>query len=320
MEPAAIEGRASDLSNTLHRLLSASSGKVWLLIDPILRPLQPEQEFDAELLDRGPKQVPSPSKDPDPRLMPQLVALDSNQASDSVLIRKSFNEALIECTPESIAQGVGRRICGWLESSSDVNELARHFARHLVQRRPTGGRVLLRWNDPAVLWALWPLLNPVQRKTLLGPIDVFHLIDPVGRLLTLQSPTDCEAAPGLGLSASQWADADAIRSLNKALHEWGTASTTSDQLAAARQAVMAALRRARALGFDDADDLATFGIRALTVHADFDRHQTIGDRLAKRESGDYFTSLVDDLTPEDWQRIRVDLVENAFSDIATTNP
>jgi hypothetical protein len=306
MKPADIETRVDILSDALHRALATGDGRCWLLIDPARRPLRDEREFDAALLARSLFQAPSPTGDPDPRLMPLLVDLDSARAADSDIIRMAIAEALEECSVESLVHGAGRRICGWLESKANGPSIARHISRQLIQRRPSGTRTLLRWTDPAVLWALWPLLEPAQRKTLLGPIDTCWLLDPGARWLPLRPPADGAATNALNLSVEQWAETDAIRPLNLALRDWGAATATPDALVAARQHAAGALRRARALGFSDPQDLAAFAGYALAVHPRFDQHPLVRECLAKRVEDDYFTALVDDLKPEDWQRIRTE--------------
>ena len=306
MEPVDVETQADALSDALHRGLATGDSRCWLLIDPVIRPLQPEREFDQAVSDRAPRQAPSPAGDPDPRLMPLLVELDSAQAADSDIIRMAIAEALEECSADSLAHGAGRRICGWLESKADGAVIARHITHHLIQRRPSGTKTLLRWIDPAVLWALWPLLEPAQRKTLLGPIGTYWLLDPAGRWLPLRPPAGVAATTGLHLTIEQWAEADAIRPLNEALRNWGAATAMPDQLIAGRQNAAGALRRARAQGFSDPKDLAAYAGYALTVHPRFDHHPLVRECLAKRVEDDYFTALVDDLTPEDWQRIRVE--------------
>jgi hypothetical protein len=301
-----IEIQTDVLSDALHRALATATGCCWLLIDPTKRPLQDEAEFDAAVLARSPTQAASPHTKLDKREMPLLLELDSARAADSGIIRTSISEGLAERLPASLTQGAGRRICGWLESSANAPTLARHIARHVVMCRPTGIMAALRWYDPAVLWALWPLLEPAQRKTLLGPVDTFWLLDPAGRWMPLRADFQGVPAAHLDLTADQWTEADAIGPLNQALRDWGAASALPEALIAARLVGAAALRRARSLGFADRRDLVAFAHYALAIHPRFDQHPLVRNRLAERADDDYFTVLVDDLKPEDWQRIRAE--------------
>lgn len=303
---ANLFAQADSLSDDLHRSLASGNGRCWLVIDPVPRPLVDTQPFDAAILDRKPIRAPSPAPDVDTRHMPLLVELDSAQAADSGILRQAIEEALAECGAEPLAQGAGRRICGWLESSADGGTLARHLADRFILRPADDRPRKLRWFDPAVLWAMWPLLEPAQRKTLLGPIDAWWLLDPAGRWLTLRAQSAGKASAKLNVDADQLAELGRIGALNRALREWGAADALPDALINARVVATAALRRAAGLGFGDADDLAAFALRALTVDPRFDAHALVRERLAMRQDGDYFTGLVDDLKPEDWLRIRAE--------------
>ncbi|MCY1376608.1 hypothetical protein D3C87_1741890 [compost metagenome] len=57
------------------------------------------------------------------------------------------------------------------------------------------------------------------------------------------------------------------------------------------------------MGFDDAADLASYGLCALAVHPRFDFHSLLTTRLRMRKPGDYFGDVVADLQPGDWRRI-----------------
>lgn len=307
MEQLDYDMQVDALSEDLHRALAKERGVLSILLDPSLRPLNVDSDFDAALLALKPRYVPSLSNNLEPSLMPLFVELDSRQAAGSGIIRDSIGEALVECEPGSLAHGAGRRICGWMEVSCDADFLARHIARHLIQRRPNGTRTLLRWTDPAVLWALWPRLESEQQQALLGPIAAYHLLDPAGRWLVLQRIENNVSIADLNLTIEQWAEADAIQALNKILLECGAAYASEKELVAMRETGFSALRRARLLGFNDSNDLAAFGYLAVTVHAEFDSHSSIVELLLKREVDDYFTALICDIGSEEWQRIRADL-------------
>lgn len=308
-----VDVLAGELSDTLHRAVEVNGGRCWLLIDVAPRPLREDDPFGAAILAREPRQVSSPVNDVDTCLMPLLLELDSTRAADSGLIREAIEEALAERLPESLAQGTGRRICGWLESPVAGAALARHIADRFSLRSPDGTTRKLRWFDPAVLWAMWPILTPAQRNALLGPIAAYWLLDPAGNLQTLRSDPSTESPPHLTLGATQLVEISRIAALNRTLRVWGVAYLKPDVLAAARDVAAAALRRGAALGFADLNDLAAFALRALTTHPCFDSHPLVCERLAKREPDDYFSALVDDFAPDDWARIRTEANETSES-------
>ncbi|MCB4359497.1 DUF4123 domain-containing protein [Quatrionicoccus australiensis] len=309
MNIAAIEVRVAELNDLLHRELVSAQGRCWLLLDPVLRPVIDESPLGRLLVDSPLIRVPS-AGDPDPSLMPLLVEFEPAKASDHDLIWQSLREALEELVPATLAQGGGRRICGWLESDVDGKTLARHIAAQMIQPHGEARRRLLRWHDPAVLWAIWPLLKAGQQTTLLGPITSFRLLNPVGQWVRL-SPPQPATHQILDLENEQWRRIESIAALNGVLREFDLMSLSTAEIDNMRDNAMAALGRALYLGFIDSRDQRAFARLALTVHADFDAHPLVAERLAKRVKDDYFTALVDDLSAEHWARIRQDKTTSA---------
>lgn len=304
MDDTAIDARVGALNDALHRELVSAKGRCWLLLDPVLRPILEESPLGCLLVER-PFFRAQGTGDPDPSLMPLLFAFDPATASDHDLIWQSLREALAELAPERLAQGSGRRICGWLESAADGKALARYIATQMIQTHGEARQRLLRWHDPAVLWALWPLLTTEQQASLLGPINAFRVLDPAGHWLRFGARQPATRQT-LDLDGEQWRGIESIAPLNAVLREIDLSPLRSERLDALRDDALAALRRARQLGFSDFQDQCTFARLALTVHADFDTHPLVAERLAQRAPDDHFTALVDDLSAEDWARIRQD--------------
>lgn len=309
MTIAAIDMPVAALNDALHRELISTQGHCWLLLDPVLRPVLEGSPLGCLLAER-PFFRAQGTGDPDPSLMPLLFAFDPAQASDHDLIWQSLREALAELSPEMLAQGGGRRICGWLESAVDGKELARHIVTQMSQVHGEARRCLLRWHDPAVLWALWPLLTAEQQASLLGPIKAFRVLDPAGHWLRFSAKQPASRQT-LDLDGEQWRGIESIAALNGMLREIDLSPLSTEQLDALRDNALAALRRARQLGFSDFQDQRAFARLALTVHADFDSHPLVAERLAQRAPDDHFTALVDDLSAEHWARIRHDNTQPA---------
>ena len=302
-----VETTAKSLSDVLHRALSASdAGRCWLLIDPSVRPLEPEDELAALLQAAGVKATLAHR--PDRRVaagdLPALVALDSNRGADSAVLAASIDEGLGELGPTSLARGNGRRIAGWLQSSASTEIVAEHIGRQMIQRR-FGRTTLLRWIDPAALWAFWPVLDTLQQTKLLGPIGTYRFLDPGGRLTTLTGRGFAESSVtgALDLSAAQWADAVSIGALNAALRDWGASRAELPALAKAREVALAAMRRARARGYVRQVDLVAYARCALNFNARFDDHPLVQARLDAAEPGAYLDGVVNDLTEDDWRQI-----------------
>lgn len=304
MDNLTSEVRVAERSDQLHRALASSQECCWLLLDPVLRPIFDESPLGLLLVDRPLVRLPGVG-DPDPSLMPLLLAFDPSRASDHDLIWQSLCEALEELAPETLAQGGGRRICGWLESGADGKTLARHIAKQMIQPHGEARCRLLRWYDPAVLWAIWPLLQRSQQATLLGPITSFRILDPAGHWAKL-TPPQLAASQALDLTPDQWQGIECIAALNGIMREFDLMPLSGDRVDAMRDNAMAALGRARRLGFVDSQDQRAFARLALTVHADFDAHPLVAERLAKRAKDHYFSALIDDLSADHWAQIRHD--------------
>lgn len=305
-------------SDLLHRALAASGDShCWLLIDPTVRALDDEEPLAQALSEAGAEivAVRAPSARIDQRVMPILARIDSARSAGSAAIQLSIAEALSECASESLTRGAGRRIGGWLQSGISGVALAHHVGWQMVHSRQGGRRTLLRWTDPAVLWVLgtFAMLTTQQRDALHGPISVYYLLDPTGRLTKLtpsggSSPQSAETeafsnASPLAFTERQWQQLDAIGPLNQALLRFDAARLEPESLNAARDTGMVAISRARSLGFSDAQDLAAFAWRAMSVHPRFEAHPLVDEQLQKREAGDLFTALVDPLDADAWLRI-----------------
>jgi hypothetical protein len=309
MNTAVIEAHIARLSDTMHRQLANTRGHCWLLLDPAIRPVGQDSPLGCLLADRTCFTAPSMA-DIDVTMMPQIIAFDPAKARDHDLVWQSLSEALVELAPDMLAQGVGRRIGGWLESDADGPQLALHIASQMIQRNAQGRRRLLRWADPAVLWALWPILNGQQQSALLGPIKAYRLLDPAGHWHCLRAPHDAKGE-ALGLDSRQWQRIEAIAALNGVLREQSLSAHSPQSLCQLRDTLMAALEEARHFGFADSRDQTAYARRALAIHPAFARHPLVAERLAKRKPDDYFSALIDDLSAGQWAGIQRDCSKSA---------
>jgi len=303
MSDTSTEDVATRSAHELLQDLSAKSAhtQCLLLLDPTLRPVDTD-EGPWQRYAEGPHHpVPIAHPNVDRAHYPVLTEFNPAVDADASLLAHSVRDAFVELHPDSLQMGDGRRIGGWLAGNATPGDMALHLGKIMVQRHPSGRHLWLRLQDPAVLWQIWRWVQPVQRAVLLGPVERFYLLNPAGELQCL---TTHEQAPGsdLDLSTEQWTAIDCIESLNLALREWGEVHRP-DQLRPACNTALAAIQRGKRLGFDDASDLASYGLCALAVHARFDFHSLLTTRFRMRKPGDYFGELVADLKPEDWRRI-----------------
>lgn len=306
--------RASALSDELHRALAAvADDTCWLVYDPALHPLAEDDEAAQWAKpEHSPMAVPIDHPQVDRSLWPLWMPLDAATGHGSGVLQASLHAALAELQPEALQHGHGRRIAGWLQLHDDCDpaRAARQLGRAMLQCPPGGGGTLVRLHDPAVRWALWPLLDAGQQAALLGQIRCWWGLDPTGHLCRIESAQPTSDA--LTLRVDQWRDLELIRPLNRALAHW-----LPDQPAAwraphpveqARDLALQALRRAHLHGLDDPHDLAAFAGHALCVHPRFDEHPRMRSLLKQRQaSGEHYAAAVEALTDDDWSAIAQDL-------------
>lgn len=297
---------AAAKSDSLHRALAESGdSRCWLVIDPTIRPLDANEPLAQALSEAGTEIVHACSPHPgvDASVMPCLAHLDSERPAGSAALRLSIEEALAELEPAALTRGAARRIGGWLQSSASGAVLAEHISRQMVQRRRDGRLTLLRWTDPAVLWAMWSTtLLKQQQSVLLGPISAFYLLDPAGNQFTLGA-SSVTGIREVAFTDEQWQQLDAIGPLNQALLQFGAAGLGGAAMTSARDTGMAAVLRARLLGFAEKGDLAAFAWRAMFVHPQFDDHPLVTEKMRERQPDDLFSGLVDCLDENQWALI-----------------
>ncbi|CAJ0820922.1 DUF4123 domain-containing protein [Ralstonia flaminis] len=302
-----LQTQAAEISHALHSEVNARpQADCMLLIDTVPRPISEDDALWEGYSQSDNVRVKLAHPKIDPAHYPALLPLSITKFKDSLFLEQSVLSALEELPSEILRTGTGRRIAGWLTSSEPISKVARHLASSMLQYSTLrGGVAWLRLQDPAVLWWLWSLLSPVQRKALLGPIEIFWLLNPAGRLIELRAESveakDAQAV--LALSSEQWKDVACIAPLNLAIREWGQAQVVGARFDSLCASALAAVRRACAAGFTDQRDLAAYARCALEIHPEFDLHALVRARLAQRGEDDYFTSLIDDLEEQDWQRI-----------------
>lgn len=292
--------------------LAASRGepRCWLLIDPLLRAPSEDPEWQGLAGELAARETPVrlAHRNIDPKAWPRLVALDLARPRDADISRAAAGMAIRDWSPESLRQGLGRRIGGWLFGATDAAALARHLGKTMLQVRAGGGRALLRLHDPAVLDLAWSLATRPQRAALLGPADLWASVDRWTRLASYgkeAGPADGRQADALlQFDGDQWGRIDVSGAINRA---WRMAADQAPAITAEMLAQAAAcVRRGAARGLLDPRDWEAMAIRALTVHPAFDQHPRLAALLDAREPEIGFARLVMNLTDADWAAIARD--------------
>lgn len=283
----------------LHKEASdTSEGQLWLGIDagspnapPLPALLQQAIETPATL----PVRPRHPSMEGHP--CPHWLPLNLLRSQGSQLLALSVEHALAECAAPSLRQGQGRRISGWLLCGHDAEQAAQHLALSMVRKHPDGTACLLRLHDPAVMWAIWQVLDSTQRVQLLGPIQTWCLLDPRQRLTVLSETARDEKASLATWSEAQWQDIAHIGAFNKALRQQPPRSGKLDQCL---QVALQAMRRARAAGFRHPQDLVAYATHAMNTHPRFDMHPLVRQALDLAQPDQSFCERVSGLSDEDW--------------------
>ncbi len=297
-----MNSRADLLSDALHRrAMDACDGIVWLALDGRAPDKQATSALRQGLLAREAVPVRLSHPQMDERLYPAWYRLDANRSTDSALLRLSVEIALDELDPQVLRQGGGRVLAGWLALPGSVppGEVASHLGRQMIQRRHMR-TLLLRLHDPAVLWWLWQWLDAAQRAALLGRMNAWWLLSPLGELHALERPSGA-GVDTLALGERQWRDVFAIASLNQVLR-----SLDAPPDGQTLRMLHDAARRACEHGLTDTDDQAAFIRHSLQMHPQFDRHPLLQSLLQRRQPGEFYAALSAELDDAAWRQVQHD--------------
>ncbi|MFL9867987.1 DUF4123 domain-containing protein [Paraburkholderia fungorum] len=232
---------------------------------------------------------------------PYLVELDLSTPDGVELLAETVRLAFEDRHPDSIAQGLGQRIGGWLASNGSADVVAAHWSQQILQADNRGRQCALRFYDSRALSLLWPMLSPGQRQALLGPVSAWHALDACGKPC-IYTTTDTSLA-GLTLTDAQWQATHRHGLINRALglHMQATERQPDPQEV---EAAVASAARAEQYGLSDRDDIIAFIGHALAWHPQFDRYPTVRQALQQRAPDDFYTAAVSELSPDEIAEIQ----------------
>lgn len=310
----------SDLCSAFERYNALHENtKCILVVDPALRnPLMlgPFVDYLAASQTDAPQRLRWHHQTLDPDHRPYLIQLDPAKASDCQVLKESLLLALDDWQFSSQAQAGGHRICGWLFTNTTVQDVALQMGHSAVQRPllddNTRKAQLLRFYDPAILPELWKIFKPSQRDALLGQVAQWWQMTPEAALHCYSrtvAPLDHQQI-ALDFESHQWRAVQQIGALNQVIFRHrmnnGAASAmTIDE--PQRETIRQALQRAHEYGISNPQDLIAFGLHALNVHPQFDRHARVQQALKQLARHTYYAAAVADISPEEWQAIPVDI-------------
>jgi len=273
-----------------------------LLVDPSQRDPLADDAGDKPVFADLPKtEVVIDHDAVSPSHYPYLLELDLKTEAGVAALEESARLAFEDRRPQSMAEGLGQRIGGWLASSATVGEVAAHCSRLVLQNDDRGRLCLLRFYDPRSQALLWRVLAPVQQHALLGPIQAWHTLDagavPVTRTNTMGRRND------FALDAIQWQAIHSHGVVNRALalHAYDLDRQPKQHEV---DAAVAAVLRARRYGLTDEGDEVVFVGHALSWHPEFDLHPRVLQILGSRADGDLYVERIDELTSDEITEIR----------------
>jgi Domain of unknown function (DUF4123) len=232
---------------------------------------------------------------------PYLVELDLSTPNGVELLVESVRLAFEDRDPDSIAQGLGQRIGGWLASNNPVEAVAAHWSQQILQADNRGRQCALRFYDSRALSLLWPILSPGQRQALLGPVSAWHALDACAKP-SIYTSTDTSLA-SLTLTDEQWRAIHRHGLINRALGLHMQATERQPNPHEIETAVASAAR-AEQYGLSDRDDIIAFIGHALAWHPHFDRHPKVTQALQQRAQDDFYTAAVSELSADEVEEIQ----------------
>ncbi len=120
-------------------------------------------------------------------------------------------------------------ICGWVVSRQTASQFAHRVQSHAYPARGPSDRIWVRWHNPVYLFALWPALESLQRKALLGDaIWIVHDLQGTLRSLHVEGDTVDQRDREIDFRADemQWRRFDNAQTVAQLLRNWRAQSET----------------------------------------------------------------------------------------------
>jgi hypothetical protein len=233
---------------------------------------------------------------------PYLLELDLSTPAGVDALAQSVRVAVEDRRPESMAEGLGQRVGGWLASHASLEEVAAHWSRLVLQRDVSGRACVLRFYDSRALALLWTVLSQAQQQIMLGPVRAWHVLD-AGAKPSVHLASSEARADNLMLSPAQWQEIHRHGLVNRALALHARACSRQPEPGEIEAAVAAAARAER-YGLTDRDDRVAFISHALAWHPQFDLHPKVLQLLGPRATDDFYTAEIGRLSNDEIDEIR----------------
>jgi hypothetical protein len=232
---------------------------------------------------------------------PYLLELDLSIPAGVDALTQSVRVAVEDRRPDSMAEGLGQRVGGWLASHASLDDVAAHWSRLVLQRDVSGRACVLRFYDSRALALLWTVLSQAQQQIMLGPVRAWHVLDAGARPNVHLTTPDSRA--NFMLSAAQWHEIHRHGLVNRALALHARACSRQPEPSEIETAVAAAARAER-YGLIDQEDRVAFIGHALAWHPQFDLHPKVSQLLGRRAADDFYTAEIGQLSANEIDEIR----------------
>jgi len=246
---------------------------------------------------------------------PYLLELDFSTPAGLDALERSVRVAYEDRDPESMAEGRGQRVGGWMASSATLAEITAHWSRLMLQRDESGHACVLRLFDSRALALIWNVLSQAQRQSILGPVKALHVLDASAWPRAYLASSDMREP--FMLSTEQWQQLRRHGAINRALALHAREccrQPVHDEI----QTAIAAAARAERYGLTDRDDSVAFIGHALSWHPQFDLHPGVMQLLGHIAEDVFYTSAIGALLPGEIDEIRQGTWYRAPSASATT--
>lgn len=174
-----------------------------------------------------------------------------------------------------------------LRSEQTQAALVEHFSERMVVATPQRQRFWLRFHDPRVFERLTWLLNSVQMRRLLGPVDAWTCFDAIcGQWRTWRKPGPVETPMLTPLDPAQWAALYRLPLLNRCLKRLRREGRVPRDYRALAERLDASLHEAFSLGLMDRDDACLYALEVERHGPQWSRQEHIRDAIRLAQSGE----------------------------------
>jgi Domain of unknown function (DUF4123) len=200
-----------------------------------------------------------------------------------------------------LARGVS-----FVQIAVSPGELEAHLLELREVKLPDGSGALFRFQDPRVMAALMPILQPKQQSALLGPITNWRCLDPCGRMFFATQNPETKSSGAFALNKAQLASVDQALLPYEVLAQTREADSAvllklnpCQQLETSRFHVS----NARTYGLRADSDVSLYCVLAFQLPEGFADQTPFSTAIEQAQSGrQTFSQGLDRADPREWKK------------------